>query len=405
MTEDLKADYNPNTNATKGTLLLCSSLTIVSGAIVAPALPVIRDHFAHIDNADFLVTLILTLPALFIVIGGPLAGMVIDLCHRKNLLLGSVILYAIAGTSGLVTDSLGGILVGRALLGLAVAGIMTSVSTLIADYYQGTDRVHLMGLQSTFRSFGGVVFLPLGGILADVSWRGPFLVYGFALLLVPFIALRVYEPREACEEEQESKSGDPTQAARLPVALLVVVYAVILFVQILFFLVPVFLPFYLESITSRASGTQTGFSIAVFAFCSAIAALLYRRVREHLDYVPVIAIALALMGAGFVAIGTASTYPQVLAGLAVSGAGMGLVMPNLNLWLANETPLALRGRALGGFTTFLYLGQFMSPIVTAPVRELFGLGPTYALAGGFMLVVAAAFVAGQGLITRQAAST
>jgi MFS family permease len=136
-----------------------------------------------------------------------------------------------------------------------------------------------------------------------------------------------------------------------------------------------------------------------------MAALLYRRVREHLDYVPVVALALALMGVGFVAIGTASTYPHLLVGLAVGGSGMGLVMPNLNLWVANETPLALRGRALGGFTTFMYLGQFLSPFATAPLRETFGLGPTYALAGGFMLVVAATFVMGRGLITQQATSS
>lgn len=141
------------------TLLVAGTLTVMAGATIAPGLPAMQAAYAAEENADFLVRLVLTLPALFIVIGAPLAGFLTDRFGRKRLLLFSAILYAAAGSSGFFLDSLTLILIGRVLLDLAVAGIMTSVTTLIADYFTGDERAHLLGLQAIFMALGGVVFI------------------------------------------------------------------------------------------------------------------------------------------------------------------------------------------------------------------------------------------------------
>ena len=135
------------------TLLLASTLTVMAGATIAPGLPAMKAAFAAEENADFLVRLVLTLPALFIVLGAPLAGFLIDRFGRKRLLLFSAILYAAAGSSGFFLNSLMLILIGRALLGFAVAGIMTSVTTLIADYFTGVARAPARSA-SQFYGFG-----------------------------------------------------------------------------------------------------------------------------------------------------------------------------------------------------------------------------------------------------------
>ena len=70
---------------------------------------------------------------------------------------------------------------------------------------------------------------------------------------------------------------------------------------------------------------------------------------------------------------------------------MGLLVPNVSVWLADETPPALRGRVLGGLTTALFLGQFLSPIVGQPVSGVLGLGGLYLSGGALLLVIAALF--------------
>jgi MFS family permease len=189
---------NPNSWTTKLTLLLASSLTVMSGATVSPSLPAMKQQFeSAISDPDLrttLVKLVITLPALFIVIGSPIAGLIVDRFGRKPLLLITAILYGFAGSSGLYLESLPTILVGRAVLGLAVAGVMVSATTLIADYYSGSARAAFMGLQAGFMGLGGVVFLTIGGALAQQNWHYPFGIYLFAWLIVPLIVLFILEP-------------------------------------------------------------------------------------------------------------------------------------------------------------------------------------------------------------------
>lgn len=128
---------NPNSFLVKATLLLSSSLTVMAGATIAPSLPALRDYFAATPNADYWVRLVLTMPALFIAIGAPFVGTIIDRFGPKPLLALAVLLYGIAGSSGAVLNAIGLILIGRVLLGLSVAGIMTTATALIADYYVG----------------------------------------------------------------------------------------------------------------------------------------------------------------------------------------------------------------------------------------------------------------------------
>ena len=56
---------------TQLTLLLLSTLTIMSGATIAPALPAMQAHFADAPNAAFLVKLSLTIVGLAIALTAP----------------------------------------------------------------------------------------------------------------------------------------------------------------------------------------------------------------------------------------------------------------------------------------------------------------------------------------------
>ena len=375
----------PNRAPIKITLLLASTLTVMSGATIAPSLPAMQTHFAQISNSEFWVRLVLTVPALFIVIGSPIAGQAVDKIGRKPLLLGSAILYGFAGSSGFVLNSIVAILIGRAFLGLAVAGVMVSATTLIADYFQGDTRANFMGLQAAFMGFGGVLFLSVGGFIADLNWRFPFLIYLFSWLLIPGIVFSLYEPSLAKLKVSDRNTAAPQ--AELPIKLLILIYASVFLQQIVFYLIPVQLPFYLEQITG-AGATQTGLAIAFSILFSALASMSYGRFKQRFSFIKILAIAFGLIGLGYVGIGLVGSYWLILLVLIPTGIGLGLMMPNLNVWTANEVPDTLRGRALGGLTTFMFLGQFLSPIVSQPVKQSLGMTATYGLVGVCLLVLA-----------------
>ena len=374
----------------------------MSGATVSPSLPAMKQQFesaiADPDLRTTLVKLVITLPALFVVIGSPIAGLIVDRFGRKPLLLITAILYGFAGSSGLYLETLPTILIGRAFLGLAVSGVMVSATTLIADYYIGPERAAFMGLQAGFMGLGGVVFLTLGGALAQQNWHYPFGIYLLAWPIAILVLMFISEPNSAeptlCERGDSAHPNmnvetDPVKQST-PVGVMAIVYGLTTLSQIAFYLIPVQLPFFLDSLV-KALPSQSGMAIAFCTLFSAIASIAYGKLKQRMEFVTFLPIIFGFMGIGYLLIGQSSTWAQVLTGLAISGVGLGILMPNMSVWLSSAVPDAIRGRALGGLSTAMFLGQFLSPIVTQPLTRNFGLGSTYALTGGGLVLVALGF--------------
>jgi MFS family permease len=254
-----------------------------------------------------------------------------------------------------------------------------------------------MGLQAAFMGLGGVLFLSAGGSLAESSWRYPFLIYLFAWLLLPLIVTCIYEPRRVNPVTPQG-GNQPTTNASTPTKLLILIYGVTTLSQIIFYLVPVQLPFYLRSLTN-ASASQSGMALALCTLFSAFASMGYGRVKARLDFVSILPVIFFLMGIGYIQIGLAGSYALILIGLAIAGLALGLLMPNMTVWVSTTVPDAVRGRALGGLSTSLFLGQFLSPIVTQPVSQTFGLGVTYASCGTLLLVLGVSFIAMKRQVT------
>jgi MFS family permease len=373
----------------QGTLLLASMLTIIAGATIAPALPAIQQEFSTAPNAAVLVGLVLTIHGLFIAVGSPIIGALADRYGRRWVLLVSTVVYALAGGSGFVLDSLVMILASRAVLGLAVAGVMVTVTALITDYYEENRRETVLGRQGAFMSIGGVVLLPLAGVLADISWRVPFLVYTVALLLLPAMAFALPEPnRQEPTGNRVTSINDLRQTlARFPLGTLMLIITLGLVSQILFYMIPVQIPFYLETQTG-ASGMLIGGALAATTGAGGVASLLYGRIRRSVSVIAVVALTFVFMSIGYLVIGVSGTFLGIVAGLAFAGTGSGVLLTNLNAWIAAVTPETVRARALSGLTSAFFLGQFLSPLVVRPVSNIIGLGPTF-FAVGLVLAVGA----------------
>lgn len=366
-------------------ILLGSTMTVMAGATIAPALPGMTRVFQDVPNADFLVRLVLTIPALLIAIGAPVSGVLLDRWGRKPVLIAALILYGLAGTSGFVLDSLLGILVGRALLGLAVAGVMTGFTTLIGDYFDGDKLNQFMGYQAGFMGFGGVVFLLAGGYLADIGWQYPFLIYLFAFVVLPGVLFVIDEPDVKPSSNQQSVS---TEEVAFPLKIIALISAIGFVGMVIFFLVPVQLPFYLTA--AGVSNSQVGLALSVQALAAAIVSLQYQKIKARFSFERISSLVFLAIGFGYIVIAISTDYIPVILGLLISGVGLGLLMPNLNVWLVSIIPPTMRGRAIGVLSMFISLGQFFSPIIAQPIAQQIGLAGAFGLAGGLSLLLAVA---------------
>jgi len=372
----------------KAALLLVSSLTVMSNATIAASMPRMAEVFRATPHAEFLTKLILTTPALLIVVCAPLAGAFIDRFGRIRFLYANLVLYGFAGGSGFVLDSLHSILIGRALLGIAVAGIMTTSTTLLGDYYTGEARIRYAGTQSLFMSLGGVVFIGAGGILSEFSWRLPFLIYLVSWAVLVPAAKFLDEPRR----HVHANSSEPDRPA--PVGALALAYLLIFFALVMFYMTPVQLPFLLRDIGISSSALAAG-PIVIGSLASGASAVALSRLRRSMGYVSVYAISMMLIAAGYGIIASAHGYAVVLAGAAISGFGVGIIFTNSGLWVTALAPARLRGRLLGMMTASLYLGQFSSPILVQPAVSSVGLSGAFGVFAGIAAIVSIVLFAGR----------
>lgn len=364
------------------TLLLVATLTIMAGTIVAPALPAIRDRFADQPNVELLSRMVLTLPALAVVACAPVAGMLSDRFGRRNLLVFFILLYVVAGTSGLFVDSLPAILAGRAALGVAMGGIMTIGAALVGDYFQGEARGRFFGIQQAATQLGGVAFVVLGGLLAEIGWRAPFAVYGLALLIVPAAALLLSErPRP------QIVAADGGNAARTPWAMIAALCLTAFGINLLFYSVPAQIGFFLLDLgSSRPS--MTGWSIGIMNLAAAVMALNYSRLRQRLTIVETFAFSLTIVAFGALMLSAAEGPFSAMGALVVMGLGLGPAIPNILSAAVLMAPPLMRARITGLITSSMFLGHFVSPIASQPIIDARGYAGLYLTVGACFAVMA-----------------
>ncbi len=357
-------------------LLLGSNLILLAGAGLTTAMPAVQRTFQDVPGVQFWVSMIVTLPALFVVLGGPVVGYLTDKFGRKPVLVVSILLGGISGSAAYFLESIAAILVMRALVGLSTAGAMTATNSLIADYYEGQERVKFMGLRSAIGGLGGVIFLPLGGLLAGIEWHFTFLAYLSLLLLFPLAVRHIHEPEGVVPNKKDLISS---KIQFTPTILYILV--AIFFFHFTVLSIPVFSAYYLEELLN-ASSLALGWVGSAFGTLAFLGGYFYERLsRWFADRDLTLGVCL-LAGAGFVVFAYANGWLLVVLGELIIGYSMGLINSNLPTWLSNEVSQQVRGRANGIFVTMMFLGQFSTSLIFTPIINAGGYRMGYIIAAG-----------------------
>lgn len=120
------------------TILSMSLLTVMAGAAIAPALGIIKQHFA--GEPQLLVQFIVSIPALFIIITNLFFLTISRHFKTRAIALTGLVLYVVAGAGCFFAQSIYAILVLRALLGISVGLIMPLSTGLLAYYYPPEEQ-------------------------------------------------------------------------------------------------------------------------------------------------------------------------------------------------------------------------------------------------------------------------
>jgi len=359
----------------EATLLLLSTLTVMIGTPLSPGLLKISDHFAGVENAEFLTKFSFTVPAISFALFALLIGYLIDKWGRKPVLISSIILYVISGSMGFFVDNLYVIIISRVFLGIAAAGNMNSILTLIGDYYQGEKRDRVLGFQVAIGALGSVALALVGGALFDVQWNYPFLVYLLPLLLLPTTIFVLREPKKHAKEVKdldetkiiESDTLEPENTAKVDGLsskwVIVICYALIFALMFIYYLGPSQISYYIEELELGMNSFQIGILMAAVMIAAAFIGALYKIFKKYLNFHIISILGFSLLGTGFVILAFAHSFAVLLIAGVIGGLGFGFLLPNFSLYLVSNTTIKNRGKVVSGYNTMWYVGESLSPII------------------------------------------
>ncbi|MEI7294588.1 MFS transporter [Paraburkholderia tropica] len=373
--------------------VICGTL---APTVIGPVLPAMQQHFANVPGIETLVPVVVTMPMFVLGALAMMIGAVSDKIGRKRVLVGALVLYAIAGTAPLYLDSIQAILASRALVGLAEAAAMTVSTSFIGDYFTGAKRDRYAALQVTVASTSAFVFNLMGGVLGAYGWRAPFVAYALPLLLAPLVQIFIWDTQGGRDlREAHAHAADETTFRPW---LLALICLAAFGVGMVFMVVPVHLSFMLVQLGVHSTGA-IGFAYAMNSVGIIAGTLGFGWfIASRFSVLQQFVLGTIVCGLGFACMGTAHDQTVLTLGGAINGVGCGIVLPALVSWGLRSLPFSRRGFGTGAFTAAQFIGYFCSPIVVMAMVMHSGSRFAVVQSWGLALFVLAAVCVGGSLL-------
>jgi MFS family permease len=357
-------------------IVIAAFLPIIAIVAMGPAVPSIIKHFANDPNARGAVPAMIGAPGLAMALIAPFAGWLVDKFGRRQLLLCSTLLYGFAGSAPYWLDSLDQIYYSRLVLGVSEAGILTTVNTLIGDYWDDKGRKNWLFLQGLLGPFISGFVMLIVGYTAKMQWNGVFLVYLIAFPIWAAMLVWLFEPKKSVEQEAAITSVAPATA--FPWGPAAMIAGVTFFFSMLYyvFIINGALVFAEVGVTDSRVYAGLLFVPQLFILVGAVVFRLLANRGHALQ----LGTALVLLGGGLAGMGLATTVPLMVAALIVQQTAAGMTVPTLISWVQSKFGFEHRGRAMGIWTAAFFLAQSQSPRLVHVIDAQLG-----SMQGAFLL--------------------
>lgn len=345
------------------TILSMSLLTVMAGAAIAPALGIIREHFA--SSPHLLVQLIVSIPALFIILTNIFFLQISRRLRTRSIAIVGLLLYVVSGAGCFFASNIYAILALRALLGISVGLVMPLSTGLLAYYFPPEEQARLMGLSAAMNQMGGVIATLLAGLLATIEWRYAFLVYLSGLIALLMVA--AWLPDEQLgSENKRGKAFEPRQLLKFHPSVLGM-----FLLMMIFFIFPTNFAIVAEQQaglgTTAITLVMVGLDVVAF-FVGLVFGNMMHPFRVQMKY-----FAPLFFLAGYLCYTFASGAVLIVSGSAFIGIANGVGVPYLNTIASIKGGRNSATTVMPLLSAALYLGQFLSPLVVMPAsRLLFG---------------------------------
>lgn len=366
-------------------LVGASFLIAVGYGLVAPSLPAFVRSF---DVGITAASLVISIFALSRLLFAPLSGRIVArFGELPGYMVGLTVVAAGTGACAFATEYWQ-LLALRALGGIGSTMFTVSALSLLLRLAPVQMRGRASGMWATGFLLGNIIGPIVGGALAVISLRAPFLVYAAVLLVVVGLSWLLLRNRTQETAEEVDAAGPPARfvaAVRHPAyrAALAASFAngwAVFGVRIA--LVPLLVVEVLDEAPAWA-----GIALAAFAAGNATSLLVAGRIADRRGRRPPALVGLAVSAVATGVLGYITVPELFLAVSLVAGLGSGLVNPPMNAAVADVIGEKARGgTVLAGFQMAGDLGAIIGPVLAGGLAESIGYGAAFAVCGVVLLI-------------------
>lgn len=341
-------------------------------ASITPAFPeIVKDLNISAQQIGLLIT-VFTLPGVILT---PILGILADRLGRKKILVPSLILFGLAGTSCFFTRSFHLLLMFRFFQGVGAASLGSINVTLIGDIFEGRDRAAAMGYNASVLSIGTASYPAIGGILATIGWYFPFLLPAAAFPIAFFVLYSLKNPepvRNQNLKEYLFKAWESIKDIRVIAIFILSISTFIL----LYGTYLTFLPFLLDSRFS-APPFIIGIFFSIASLATAITSSQLGRLTVKYSGKILLKTAFIIYALSFLIIPLMPFVWLLIIPLILFGIAQGLNIPSLQTMLTNLAPVENRAAFMSLNGMVLRIGQTLGPIIMGLVFVAFGISGVY----------------------------
>ncbi|EJS9945118.1 MFS transporter, partial [Campylobacter coli] len=246
-------------------------------------------------------------------------------------------------------------------------------------------RENALSLQGFFCAVGGAVFISIAGFVSSYSWRYPFLVYGLGILITLMAIIYLFEPRKFKFYNHTKIETKTNYWQFFPI------YFIGFFIMVVYYISPTQLPYYIEEHLGL-DPKYIGISMSVSALCYGFFSLSYRYIIKFLSIKTIYVLTLFIVSCSFLLLFLVDSFFTVLIALALLGMGGGIMLVNNTAYLFSICPENARSRAYGILASCIFLGQFLSPIISQPIVRQMGLVDAFLIWSIVIFIVCIVFL-------------
>ena len=355
-------------------------MAVLGVASVTPAFPKISKELNISPQAVGLLVIFFTLPGIILT---PVTGVLADIFGRKKVIIPSMLLFGIAGTSCFFIKHFETLLILRFFQGVGAASIGSLNITLIGDIYSDRDRSKAMGYNASVLSTATAGYPIIGGLLATAAWYYPFILPVFAIPIAFIILFKLDNPEPESKQNFKTYFSGVIKNIKSKSAILYFFTSLVTFI-ILYGCYLTYFPFLLNE-NFHASPFVIGITMSSMSILTAITSSQLGKLSQRFSERRLLQTSFLIYTLSLFLIPLMTSIWLLLLPAALFGVAQGLNIPSVQILLTRIAPLEHRGAFMSFNGMVLRLGQTLGPLIMGSVIAVFHLSGVF-IAGAIIAI-------------------